>query len=300
MAAQTIKLWLFALPPSRFRRVAFLDLDLLITRNIDELLARSDATLAAVPAPNCKPHGLPVFNSGVLVFSPSLRTLRSLLIRLRFSMAPWHGALPASEERRQNTTPGASSWPSWVDMCAPVSVLFGGDLSASASGGCLLPNCLRAARLFPNSSQPFSACRRRFGGLLAPTRRKRAFADAVCEPKMTDQSILNWHAWCYGTLRWKPCTPDAHMTHSAAVDLLPMAYNTKWDGKAHAPTLKVCTARWPERQSAWRRQLAALPAVLHFHGPRKPWASEVRHAYPVGKVWSRWCDAADSCVPSVL
>jgi hypothetical protein len=318
MFAQAKKLWLFALPASRFRRIAFLDLDLLITRNIDVLLPPAAAVdsrrMDAVQVPNCTPHGVPVFNSGVLVFSPSLHTLHALLMRFRFSTAPWLGALPehAHEPTQMTTSKDTSpdAWPAWVDRCAPASPLFGGSASNATEHRCFMPSCLRAAQLFPTSRNPFDACRRAHGGHLAAASRLRAFVDASCEPKATDQSVLNWHVWCHEAVGWKPCSPqEAHSDRAGRVRWLPYEFNAKWDGKRHGATLKVCRGRTRSPKSgdravqerhdeAWRRQLAALPAILHFHGPRKPWALESATTM-AGKVWSRWCELGD-CVPPPL
>ena len=304
IAAQTLKLWLYALPASRFRRVAFLDLDMLITRNVDALLLADTQRqlLASVPAANCTPHGVPVFNSGVLVFSPSLRTLSALLTRLRFSMAPWLGAMPLTADEPT----AANVWPAWVDLCAPVAPLFGGNASpAGATDGlsdCFLPSCLRAARLFPRARSPLSACRVHYGGRLAF--RQRAFADAVCEPKMTDQSILNWHVWCYEAVRWKTCKPlslsPAQGGGAVGWQPLPLEYNTKWNGHVHGPALKKCVpAAGTTAHRQWRRHIATVPAILHFHGPNKPWAKTLRGVSMAGKVWSRWCEASQ-CVPETF
>ena len=132
--------------------------------------------------------------------------------------------------------------------------------------------------------------------------KQRAFADAVCEPKMTDQSILNWHAWCYTRRRrWRPCEPGALGAEHRAdttVRWLPVAFNTKWYGKVHGPTLKRCPT-WQTLRT-WRQEVAAMPAILHFHGPLKPWAKHAKDVTMAGKVWSRWCTPSSQCIPSEL
>jgi hypothetical protein len=102
------KLWLWALPPERYKRVCYLDVDVLLRANVDALLApslllgspsqagRSSPVeapspvepphlsrayeLAAVPAVGCSVN---VFNGGILVLRPSLAALRALLVRER-------------------------------------------------------------------------------------------------------------------------------------------------------------------------------------------------------------------------
>lgn len=77
MGTMMIKLHLWALP---FSRVCFLDLDVLVLRNLDSLLAMPLAQpLAAVRNPGCA--RLDSFNGGVLVFKPSRETLRGILLR---------------------------------------------------------------------------------------------------------------------------------------------------------------------------------------------------------------------------
>lgn len=316
VAAQTIKIWLFALPSSQFRRVALLDLDLLITRNIDTILVdsmvgtASSVVFASAPMPNCTPHGVPVFNSGLFVFRPSVDTLHALMVRLRFSMDPWLGAMPSTirEQGRVRSVSSASilasSWPAWVDECAPISALFGGrNASGDAIGAhrdCLLPSCLRARRLFPSAKDPLDTCRRHFNGEMAPSWKRRAFADAVCEPKLTDQSLLNWHAWCEASHRWRPCVPREHPHAAHAIQWLPLSFNTKWNGKTHGPTLKECPADpTAHHRPAYRQRLAALPAVLHFHGPAKPWSKIAKGVTTAGRVWQRWCERT-GCVPETL
>ena len=90
LAAQSmLKVWLYALPASRFPLVCFLDLDLLITTSIDHLLHESvlsdggvEMHLAAVPATGCA-SGRNIFNSALLCFRPSLTRLEALLRRER-------------------------------------------------------------------------------------------------------------------------------------------------------------------------------------------------------------------------
>ena len=69
------KLLLFAL--GGYRRMAFLDIDMLVTRNIDALLDSQliPASFAAVAA---LPYSTSSFNSGVFVFEPSLATAAAL------------------------------------------------------------------------------------------------------------------------------------------------------------------------------------------------------------------------------
>ena len=68
-----IKLHLFGMPQTLYSRLVFLDLDLLIVRNIDHLLTMPMShDLAAVGTTGCPLFSWPVFNGGVLVIKPSL------------------------------------------------------------------------------------------------------------------------------------------------------------------------------------------------------------------------------------
>lgn len=89
-AAEAVKkLWLWALPPERFPLACILDLDVLVTANLDALLRsaqvlppESSHDVAAVSALGCW-QGANVFNSALVVFRPSLAKLEALLRRER-------------------------------------------------------------------------------------------------------------------------------------------------------------------------------------------------------------------------
>ena len=94
-----------------------------------------------------------------------------------------------------------------------------------------------------------------------------------------------------------PCSPrDAESADQ--VEWLPLAFNTKWNGRQHGSTLKEChaTTHDEERRREWQRRVAALPAILHFHGPTKPWSKLINGITTAGRVWHRWCERSD-CVP---
>lgn len=74
-----VKLHLWVL--TRYKRLAFLDLDVVIVSNPDTLLSLPITydSVAAVPAKACKRAN--AFNSGVLVFAPQREVLRAMLLR---------------------------------------------------------------------------------------------------------------------------------------------------------------------------------------------------------------------------
>ena len=152
------KLWLWALPIKG--RAVFLDIDILLFRNIDALLEIAPTPQTdgrpGLGAVTCKSkYGERYFNSGVLVFTPSLRALEQLLMYQHFASGLWHGHVPHLGD-------------AWPNICAPIDDPF------------------RAVRMFPNSSRPLGECRNRHG----PGRQPGMMSKA-CESKLTDQSIFN-------------------------------------------------------------------------------------------------------------
>ena len=79
LGTMIVKLHLWSL--TRYKRLGFLDLDVVIVNNLDSLLALpvSYGSIAAVPAKACK--RMNVFNGGVLVFAPHREVLRAMLLR---------------------------------------------------------------------------------------------------------------------------------------------------------------------------------------------------------------------------
>ena len=152
------KLWLWALP---VQRAVFLDIDMLVRSNVDSLLSMELPSGGPgggpkVGAVTCKSrYGNRFFNTGLLVFEPSLLVLKHLLEVERWANYPWNGYMPHPSEK-------------WPDICAPVDDPYA------------------ARRLFPNASNPMGACRGTYKGR-QPVRMSKA-----CEQKYTDQSIFNF------------------------------------------------------------------------------------------------------------
>ena len=154
-----LKLWLWALPVAR---AVFVDIDVLVLRNVDSLVetelpaAPARGGIPGIGAVTCKSkYGSRYFNSGLLVFAPSLQALRALLEVERFATHPWYGHIPHAGER-------------WPDVCSPRD-----DVNAYE-------------RLFPNASHPLSECRNKYGPGRQPSKLSKA-----CESKYTDQSVFN-------------------------------------------------------------------------------------------------------------
>ena len=152
------KLWLWALPVAR---AVFLDIDMLVLQNVDSLLSMElpphgpggGPKVGAVTCPS--KYGNRYFNSGLLVFEPSLDVLKRLLTVERWANMPWNGYIPSQKQ-------------SWPNICAPADE----------------PDA--ASRLFPNASNPFAACRAKYQGKVSMR------MDKACEQKFTDQSIFNF------------------------------------------------------------------------------------------------------------
>jgi hypothetical protein len=147
-----LKLWLWALPMAH---AIFLDIDILVLRNINELL-HINPPADGIGAVTCKSkYGERYFNSGLIVLRPSLRMLQKLLQIERWASHPWNGHIPREGER-------------WPDICAPDND----------------PDI--ASRLFPNSTHALRDCRAKNGPGRTP-----ALMSKACESKYTDQSIFN-------------------------------------------------------------------------------------------------------------
>ena len=192
-AITTSKILLWALPPSRFPKVAFIDVDVLVLRNVDSLLQDSlNESVAAVPMPIAcgyeRPYAL--FNGGVVIFRPSLADARGLLDTERHVRSPWHGFFPLSGPSRRSRSNQSSRW---ADVCSPASEPF------------------RYKALFPGN-QSFRDCRLHYNGTLTGR------MTLACERTFTDQSIMNHHF----RSRWQPLdrrfNQDARRLSGHAID----------------------------------------------------------------------------------
>jgi hypothetical protein len=198
-AASTSKFWLWAWPAEE--KLAYLDTDVLLLRNVDEML---DVNLTAkrpfAAVPSCKSANIGWFNGGVLVFMPSLQTLHVLQALDRWTHYPWKGYIGKGD---------------WVDMCAPFD-------------GCTKPGCLAARSILggrfvnnPERLDPFKACRQHFNGSFDPHGR----IQLACEPRYTDQTILN-----RAFPRYVRMSKDFNMVRQARYDdacVLPMNTSTR-------------------------------------------------------------------------
>lgn len=164
------KLWIWALPPTRYPRLFYMDLDVLVNSNIDDLLAfEFNTTVAAVPCPPSAWYGKhPRFNAGVLLLKPDIGVHRTLKTLARWSNFPWNGFVP----RKRKVEAPSGEQQQWYDVCAP-------------DDGCREPSCLMAVKLFPNSSEPIKACRNHYNGQISHR------IERACAPKIGDQSIHN-------------------------------------------------------------------------------------------------------------
>jgi hypothetical protein len=217
-----LKLWLWALPTTH--RVVYLDIDILILRNIDALLDVVPPTLPdgspGLGAVTCKSkYGERFFNSGILVLTPSLRTLERLLELGRFASAPWNGHIPRPADK-------------WPDICAPRD------------------DPVAAKRLFPNNaSHSLAACRQHYGPGHTPSKMIKA-----CESKLTDQSILNtvFHSHASLPRGFNMQYGDLDANSSAIVHFVgepkPWSLNAM-TGRGKEPARRNATARW-QRQCA--------------------------------------------------
>ena len=170
-----LKLWLWAL--IEYERLVFLDIDIVILRNVSDLLTIQPSPMPdgqrGIAATTCKSkYENRYFNSGIVVFSPSLQVLGKLLDIERFTNYPWNGYIPSQGGKGSE----------WIDICAPRDDPGKADRMPEFA-------------LAQNStfSTPFGRCRSKHGGR-SPHRMPKA-----CEQKFTDQSILN-HIYTSHTL----------------------------------------------------------------------------------------------------
>lgn len=140
-------------------QVVFIDLDVLVMRNLDELL-RVPRPIDFSAAPACVQYNGEAFvNGGVFRFRPDLATAVRMTQVRRLLLYPWRGFMPNG---------------AWGHVCAP-------------HDGCAHASCLAAQRLFPNATNPFLACRLAHKGSFNPGGRILP----KCEPSYTDQTIFN-------------------------------------------------------------------------------------------------------------
>ena len=188
---QTVpKLWIWALPPDQFPRLAYMDLDVFVNENIDDLLGYDfDTSVLAVSCPRSAWYQgrRPRFNAGVLVLKPNVKIHSELLHLARFTRFPWNGYVPRNRMVRVEAT---NETKQWYDVCAP-------------DDGCERNECLAAQRFSPNASEPLRDCRYAFKGEIA-YRIERA-----CASKIGDQAIHN-HVLrnrASGGFLWEQWTP---------------------------------------------------------------------------------------------
>ena len=248
-AASTSKYWLWAWPERV--KLAYLDTDVLLLRNIDEML---DVELtprhpfAAVPS--CTSAKIGWFNGGVLVFMPSLATLHRLQGLDRWTHYPWKGYIGRGN---------------WADICAPFD-------------GCTKPQCLAARTILDGkffngtdrsepapvvrrkkdkqlvrvtTSDPFKACRFHFNGSFHPAGR----IQLACEPRYTDQTILNYAFPHYLQM--------------------PKSFNMVRQARYDEPC--VSPMNTSERRATCRYgfKRAAGVAIIHALGEPKPWSKKL-------------------------
>jgi hypothetical protein len=170
---QTVpKLWIWALPAERYPRLAYMDLDVLVTANIDDLLSYEfDSPALAVSCPRSAWYRgtRPRFNAGVLVLKPSMATHAELLRLSRFTRFPWWGYIPRPRLVRHAET---NRMMQWYDVCAP-------------DDGCRQIQCLEAVRLFPNTTDALRQCRVAYKG------EYDARLEKACAVKIGDQALHN-------------------------------------------------------------------------------------------------------------
>ena len=229
-----LKIWLWALRlPGR---AVFLDLDILLVRNVDELLRIQPENRAngapGIGAVTCKSkYGDRFFNSGIFIFSPSLRTLGHLLELARFASSPWNGHIPHRGDR-------------WPKICSPPEDPWA------------------AKRLFPNASKPLAECRNHYGPGKQPSRMTKA-----CETKLTDQSIFNAYFHTHTLLpkgfnlaSYSPSEVNHHIVHFVG-EPKPWSGTPFSGARARDPQRQHAIKEW-QRRCEWVAPAAGTPQRL--------------------------------------
>ena len=222
------KVFVWALP---FERVVYLDLDVLLLANIDdvfevELTPRQHLAATACP-------GSPYFVAGFMLLRPHASEVGPLLAVTRFAKGPWFGRLPVSLSRSAND-------PSyWTNICHPNGACPSAkDLS-----------CSPAALLYPNASDPLWACMKAHRGHFS----NRPISKA-CASKLGDQSIHNFRF----RRRWRELPAELGLN----VD------GRRWPGNRHAATEHAGQPRmlhfFGEPKPFDARAKATLPAVTEY------------------------------------
>lgn len=254
------KLWLWALPA---RRCVYIDLDMLVLKNLDTLMhagaggSAGSVGGAALMAPAaCKVRsGTTFFNSGLLVLTPSLDTLGRLLELARFTRHPWNGRVPAAV--------GAQA--TWPQVCSPAN----DPLAANR----LFPNA--SGRALDGTSAALLACRRAHGGLKAWRMLK------ACESKFTDQSILNY-AFGY------PCDSPRCWPHLQRAGRTACACTAREKERG----LSLLPPDFSRHDVGATDLELRAASVVHFVGEPKPWNPTQRRrrgAPAMTSLWKRVC-----------
>ena len=299
------KYWLWAL--TEYEKVAYLDLDLLILKNIDGLLHLdfSESIAAVSSAPLCKQHDS--FNSGVLVIKPSLQTLAWLLLGDRFSTWPWKGRVPrftgarlgpdgpvAVVARNVKTGTEVEQWAEAWGGNASIAASKKGR-STSSSSSTIMQVEWRVS--WAEHCAPIGCTKLRNACLLQPTNGSSSSSNAS-NTSYEEQAAPGLEACkkrTRGSYSWshrlrKTCEPSArdqsvlnwYYNKPSAWKALPRGYNVQ-------PAMWTLASKQPRFLSP---NGAAHAAIVHFVGDAKPWASgKLAKTLPesLAKAWKGVC-----------
>ena len=194
---QTVeKLWVWALDPATYPLMLYVDLDVLIARNIDDIFNFEFHTLAAATPCNTNMMRTSGFTAGVLLFRPNSEVHRELLADSRWIHLPWNGFVP---RRHLVTSPLTGEQMQWYDVCVPRA------LNEPQYNSSLLEAHIRSLGV-PNvdSAWPLRACKSYFNGTLIDR------FEMVCAPKLGDQALHNHvlRRRAGGHAQWTPLPTD--------------------------------------------------------------------------------------------
>lgn len=237
--SQTVrKFWIWALDPEKYPLLFYLDLDVLVAKNIDDVFNfpfRTHAAATPCGAFNATMRGSG-FNAGVLLMRPNAWVFREMLATSRWLTAPWNGYIP---RRHEVTVNGARM--QWYDACAPT------DLVSSDADLRKLWQHIGSLGVKNTSEWPLRECRRHFNGSISHR------IERVCAPKLGDQALHNSILRKHGPHAWTPL-PDE------------LGLNVDWRWVSDPSRLGVETVRLQNMR------------LVHFLSEPKPWDDRSRNS----------------------
>ena len=183
---QTVrKFWLWKLDSAKYPLLFYIDLDVLIAQNVDDVFRFEFTTqAAATPCGNASSNVMSIrraagFNAGILLLRPNAKLFDVFLQRSRFVNFPWNGFVPKPKEVVWPLVDGRRQ--QWYDVCAPQEVVKDANETRLAEHIHSLGLPMKR-----NSSEwPLRQCRLVLNASIIGRMEK------ICAPKVGDQALHN-------------------------------------------------------------------------------------------------------------